>query len=258
MTTRRITGVLSATLLATLTGLVGCTPTGPGAGSSTPSVTRATATPSASATPSATSAPVVWVDDEAVALGEQRLGLPADAAIDDQGQGWRRVAFSVDPAVTTGLVFEGPGLEVVSGAFSVDGEAFATRPHATDAQGQPVEAAFVAGERGPQLRLGEAAADVEFLVGERLLGSAEWESQTRILITPTELGRELAPGDPGAAAAWAPAVLGQLEADPRLEGSSVVNQLACHMIGARDKPTWNLETDREDKGLLGFMASRCN
>lgn len=262
MTSPTPAAVLLATLLAAVGALAACAPEEPGAeptgAPATGPVAPSTSPTLAGATPSTTRVPVVWFDEVEVALGEHRLGLPSGATVEESPEGWRRVAFAVDPAVTAGLLLEVPGVEVVSGAFTLDGAAFATRPLATDAAGEPVEAAFVAGARGPQLRLGPAAARVEFLVGERLLASAEWESQTRILITPTELGRELAPGDPVGAAAWAPTALGQLDADPRLDSSSVVNQLACHMIGAREKPTWNLETDRADKGLLGFMASRCN
>ena len=43
-----------------------------------------------------------------------------------------------------------------------------------------------------------------------------------------------------------------------LSTPSAMNQLACHLVGAPEKESWNLETDRPDKGLVGFMVDKCN
>jgi hypothetical protein len=45
---------------------------------------------------------------------------------------------------------------------------------------------------------------------------------------------------------------------PAAGTASMRNQLLCHMIGARDKATWNLEPWRPDVGLQAVLEARCN
>lgn len=220
-----------------------------------PPVPTVPTTPAASPTTLA----VAWHDALQVDLGGTVLGLPQQAVV-EQGEGWSAVTLSLDSADPLGLVIAGNRWSLVAGVLEA-GAAHVSRPVVTDAESEPVSASFVADGRGVVIQVPDSTAlpaSVSFFAGERLVDEAVWESDSRILITPSELGRRLAPADPVAAVALVDAVMAQVGDDPRLESSSSVNQLACHMVGARDKATWNVETDREDKGLIGFMAARCN
>lgn len=47
-------------------------------------------------------------------------------------------------------------------------------------------------------------------------------------------------------------------AEPEADAQNVRDQLTCHLIGAQDKATWNLEPWRPDVGLLETIAALCN
>lgn len=47
-------------------------------------------------------------------------------------------------------------------------------------------------------------------------------------------------------------------AEPEADTPGVRDQLTCHLIGAPDKATWNLEPWRPDVGLLDTVAELCN
>ena len=47
-------------------------------------------------------------------------------------------------------------------------------------------------------------------------------------------------------------------AEPEADAQNVRDQLTCHLIGAPDKATWNLEPWRPDVGLLETIAALCN
>lgn len=55
-------------------------------------------------------------------------------------------------------------------------------------------------------------------------------------------------------AVWAAVVA----AEPEADAQNVRDQLTCHLIGAPDKATWNLEPWRPDVGLLETIAALCN
>lgn len=141
-------------------------------------------------------------------------------------------------------------------------------PSARDSQGATVQARYeVDGERiRVTVEPGEKTVfpvAVEIMLGGDMVEDFTWESDTRVLVTPAQWVRALAPGDPIGAPQLAAAVFAELRelqaAEQRdLLGSSAENQLACHMVGARDKDTWNLETDRPDKGFVRFLTSSCN
>ncbi len=46
--------------------------------------------------------------------------------------------------------------------------------------------------------------------------------------------------------------------EPDADAPGVRDQLTCHVVGAPDKATWNLEPWRPDVGLLATLAARCN
>lgn len=47
-------------------------------------------------------------------------------------------------------------------------------------------------------------------------------------------------------------------ADAEADLPTMRDQLSCHLIGAPDKASWNLEPWRPDVGLIGMIGARCN
>lgn len=143
-------------------------------------------------------------------------------------------------------------------------------PWAFDAAGVPVPTHFeVAGTSFTQVVEHRVSGTTYPVVADPFLGVAmvssyRWESSTRILVTPTAWARAVYPGNiAGAPLAGNPG-FDELRAKQtsttyrnRL-GSSARNQYICHVAAAPLKATWNLETNRADKGYLGFIASACN
>ncbi|MBX9245936.1 DUF2599 domain-containing protein, partial [Actinotalea ferrariae] len=46
--------------------------------------------------------------------------------------------------------------------------------------------------------------------------------------------------------------------EPEAASATMQDQLLCHVIGAPDKETWNLEPWRPDVGLVRVLAAQCN
>lgn len=92
-------------------------------------------------------------------------------------------------------------------------------------------------------------------LGTSVVASASWgdrEGGRSLAVTPTDWGR--VSGATGSATAWADLLAVEPEADtPGME-----TQLQCHLLGARDKATWNLEPWRPDLGLVEYALARCN
>jgi hypothetical protein len=115
---------------------------------------------------------------------------------------------------------------------------------------------------GPSLVLDVSAVDpavfpvvVTTHLGTSVVASASWgdrEGGRSLAVTPTDWGR--VSGATGSATAWADLLAVEPEADtPGME-----TQLQCHLLGARDKATWNLEPWRPDLGLVEYALARCN
>ncbi|WP_052293912.1 DUF2599 domain-containing protein [Sanguibacter keddieii] len=115
---------------------------------------------------------------------------------------------------------------------------------------------------GPSLVLDVSAVDpavfplvVTTQLGASVVASASWgdrEGGRSLAVTPTDWGR--VSGATGSATAWADLLAVEPEADtPGME-----TQLQCHLLGARDKATWNLEPWRPDLGLVEYALARCN
>lgn len=92
-------------------------------------------------------------------------------------------------------------------------------------------------------------------LGTSVVASASWgdrEGGRSLTVTPTDWGR--VSGATGSGTAWADLLAVEPEADtPGME-----TQLQCHLIGARDKATWNLEPWRPDLSLVEYALARCN
>jgi len=93
-----------------------------------------------------------------------------------------------------------------------------------------------------------------WLAEEALLGLSwgEREGGRSLAVVPNDWTR--AGGEAALALAWAQIVA----AEPEVDAATMRDQLACHMLGAPDKETWNLEPWRPDVGLLEVLAARCN
>lgn len=98
-------------------------------------------------------------------------------------------------------------------------------------------------------------------VSATFAGTAVREATWRDL--PDEGGRSLAV----VPATWARAgslaaeelVWARLTAqEPEADVPTMRDQLACHVIGAPDKASWNLEPWRPDVGLIGMIGALCN
>lgn len=101
------------------------------------------------------------------------------------------------------------------------------------------------------------AASVAGILSAGALESATWrdlddEGGRSLAVVPSSWART------GSLAAeellWAQ--LAAQEPDAATQG--VRDQLTCHVIGAPDKASWNLEPWRPDVGLLATLAARCN
>ncbi len=99
-----------------------------------------------------------------------------------------------------------------------------------------------------------ASSGGELWLADTAVTSLDWgerEGGRSLAVTPTAWGRS------GSQAAeqmvWA-AVAAQPEADT----PSMHDQLDCHLLGAPDKATWNLEPWRPQVDSLALLASRCN
>jgi hypothetical protein len=118
------------------------------------------------------------------------------------------------------------------------------------------------GSTSPALVLDVSAVDpavfpvvVTTHLGTSVVASASWgdrEGGRSLAVTPTDWGR--VSGATGSATAWADL----LAVEPAADTPGMQTQLQCHLIGARDKATWNLEPWRPDLGLVEYALARCN
>lgn len=104
-----------------------------------------------------------------------------------------------------------------------------------------------------------APTTVSVTAGKLAASAAVWnqaEGGKSLWVTPSQWGRSggLTVMEHG----W-PSVLELVGVTgPEANSDSMRNQFQCHVIGAPNKETWNLEPWRPDVGLLKFMAARCN
>ena len=103
--------------------------------------------------------------------------------------------------------------------------------------------------------LGLDAASATFVVGAAALESATWgeaEGGRSLAVVPAGWVRT---GDLAAQEALA----SQLEAqEPEAATASMRAQLWCHVLGAPDKASWNLEPWRPEVSTTTLVATRCN
>ena len=96
---------------------------------------------------------------------------------------------------------------------------------------------------------------VDVHLGRAVVSSVEWgdrEGGRSLAVTPTAWGRES--GLTGREYGWADVV----RLEPAADTSVMRNQFLCHVDGARQKDTWNLEPWRPDISFFGYLLARCN
>lgn len=102
-------------------------------------------------------------------------------------------------------------------------------------------------------------ATVALDVGFATAISTRWitrEGEESLQIVPSNWGRT--GGLTVQKYGW-PSVLAMVgDSAAKATSDSMEHQFQCHVIGASNKETWNLEPWRPDVGLLKFMAARCN
>lgn len=125
----------------------------------------------------------------------------------------------------------------------------------TDAAGLPTQVDAVAPDLMRLGAGGTAAAGPTGRLGTTGVASLDWgerEGGRSLAVEPTPWARA------GGEAAVALIRQEMVAASPEADSPTMLDQLTCHALGARDKDTWNLEPWRADVGLLAVLAARCN
>lgn len=291
VTVARIPARTAAGALGLLLLLAGCT------GDPAPAPPSASAAPAASAAPSPTSAGSsgspdaarvrsegsvvhagdltlhVWppLDDAAVTTGEDgnatlAAPLPATdgtaaevpAATFAAGEGLTLEALRDDTVVVrdaAGRAVGGLTPPVLSGDAA--GSGARVRVLAGDDGTVTWSVAAPAGTSGTAAGGTVTGGTVTGTAAGAALGSATWadrddEGGRSLAVVPTGWGR--AGGLAAEETLWSQLVTAVPEADAQ----NVHDQLTCHLIGAPDKASWNLEPWRPDVGLLATLGALCN
>jgi len=135
-------------------------------------------------------------------------------------------------------------------------------PESTAPDGSHPPVRWSADDDGPRLVLDLGDVDpadfplvVTTHVGTSVVASTSWgerEGGRSLAVTPTDWGR--VSGATGSVFAWADL----LAADPTADTPGMEEQLQCHLLGAREKATWNLEPWRPAVSLVEYALARCN
>ena len=138
----------------------------------------------------------------------------------------------------------------------------ASSPESTAPDGSHPPVRWSADDGAPRLvlDLGDVdPADFPLVVtthlGTSVVASTSWgerEGGRSLAVTPTDWGR--VSGATGSVFAWADL----LAADPTADTPGMEEQLQCHLLGARDKASWNLEPWRPAVSLVEYALARCN
>lgn len=276
--TRRGTGVatlpatLPAALLATLLAalLTACSPAAAGQHPATePAGPPPTASPEPDLPPlDARSTAADLQARLTPSHGTTTLPLGPEVTVEDLGGSTRTTITGEVPGGVLALVAAPAGatIEVLSDGSAVVRDGAGTVVAGLAAPTPAPGAGGVVESSSDAVRLEQVAPDLVRVVGPSRGGAQLWAADSPLVgttWTEQEGGRSLAvaPSDwsrvAGQAAAdlvWAHLALVGEEAT----SSSMHDQLLCHMIGAPDKETWNLEPWRPDVGFLGVLAAACN
>lgn len=275
--TRRAPRILTAAVVLGALLLGGCTAGGDDRPEPAPTTNAGTADPGAPEDPAAASA--VRAEGTSVASGDVTLSVlapagPAARAPAEDDAVLLTVGVPVTDAgatlvtVATLAAPEGGSVEVLDDLSALVRDAGGavlaglTAPLLDDAAGRTVrvrtaeDGAVTWLAEGPA-GSGAAGGTVTATFAATAVLSATWrdladEGGRSLAVEPAAWARRgsLAAEE----AVWAAVVA----AEPEADGQNVRDQLTCHLIGAPDKATWNLEPWRPDVGLLETIAALCN
>ncbi|WP_246855236.1 DUF2599 domain-containing protein [Cellulomonas sp. Y8] len=280
MTRRTPRSLAAAALLGSLL-LAGCTggPAGPRPGTPSVASTATTGAGGPGASADAPGAAAARSDGAPVASGGVTLsvlapaGAPTTAPADDDAV-LLGVAVPVDDPTRTLVTVatlappEGGTIDVLDDLSAVvrsaDGAVLAglTAPLLDDPAGRTVRVRTA--EDGTVTWLAEGAAGsgaaggtVTATFAATAVLDATWrdladEGGRSLAVEPAAWARR------GSLAAEEAVWSALVAAEPEADAQNVRDQLTCHLIGAPDKATWNLEPWRPDVGLLETIAALCN
>lgn len=258
---RRLAGVVRFTAAVRLTGtafvlvglLSGCT--GGASAASTPSA--APPTTAAPAAPASAPAPV------AITSGSLTLTLQPDAGF-VAADGELTVAGDKDGSVRATVVRQSASIVPVGVLSAPPGATLSmeadTSVSVLGADGTWLGGLVVSGVGAGLTGLSDgtvrfsAAGGASLWLATQAVESLAWgtrEGGRSLAVTPTPWARS------GALAAEA-GVWAALSADPDAAAPTMRAQLDCHLLGARDKATWNLEPWRPEVDAATMIATSCN
>lgn len=96
---------------------------------------------------------------------------------------------------------------------------------------------------------------IDVHLGRDIVSGVEWgdrEGGRSLAVTPTSWGRDA--GATSRTYGWADVV----RLEPSADTTVMRNQFLCHVDGARQKDTWNLEPWRPEISFVGYLLARCN
>ncbi len=266
--------------MATILALSGCDLTERAAGSDragepTSTASHSTPTPGQGDAGPKLHTSTVAVDDVVLRVGSQQAAV---VQADVHGTGTRTVTLSLAPGRSARLALASPG------ALDVDSDGSITL---LDGNGTPVAAVGPptlpsgTGDDAPRIEVTDvdatharlevhdrsagtapdsdagptAPVSVTFAVGTQAIESATWgenEGGRSLAVDPTDWARR-------AGEAGLDLIRTQLvAAEPEADSTTMEHQLVCHVLGAPDKATWNLEPWRPDVGLILTATAHCN
>ena len=112
---------------------------------------------------------------------------------------------------------------------------------------------------GDSVAVLEVASKSSFLVANQAFYDASWTKRgdgISLFLTPTTWARNA--DQTVFEYAWQELAQYDEGAGRETTTETMVKQLRCHLVGAKDKATWNLEPWRENLSLLEFYQARCN
>ncbi|QEW00618.1 DUF2599 domain-containing protein [Microbacterium caowuchunii] len=144
-------------------------------------------------------------------------------------------------------------------------------PWAVDADGAAVDTRYEVDGTALVQHVAHTSANAYPVVADPWLGGTwvqEWSwysGATRIAMTPTTFAQWACPGNVSCALTWQGVAATELanaqvtQANKnKINASTTRNQIGCHMVAGPLKSPWNLETNKPDIGLPGFIATLCN
>jgi hypothetical protein len=245
-----VTAGLVTAVLVTVGLLGGCSGSAAAAPSTVPALAPAASSTTVTTPVALTSASVTLTlspDPSFVAAGGQ-----VTASADADGSARATVTGAGASAVPVGILSPAAG---TTASVEADASVALLSPDGAWAGGLVVTGvgAGLAAQPDGTIRL-TAADGAQLWLATQAVQSLDWgnrEGGRSLAVTPTAWART------GSLAAEA-GVWAALSVDPQAATATMRSQLDCHLLGARDKATWNLEPWRPEVDTATMIATSCN